>query len=95
MAELVDALDLGSSSKEWEFDSSCPHQENIRKVFLAFLFFTMILPPVVQLNFFIMILPRNNIFVDTKWMLNFISLKALAHNIIAILSISLKENQYV
>ena len=26
VAELADALDLGSSSKEWGFDSSHPHQ---------------------------------------------------------------------
>lgn len=95
MAELVDALDLGSSSKEWEFDSSCPHQAKKEKSFRLFFFLQMILPPVFKLNYFVIILPRNNIIVDTKWKLNFISLKALAHSIIAILSISLKENQYV
>ena len=26
MAELADALDLGSSSREWGFKSLCPHQ---------------------------------------------------------------------
>ena len=29
MAELADALDLGSSSKEWGFKSSCPHQKKL------------------------------------------------------------------
>ena len=31
MAELADALDLGSSSKEWGFKSLCPHQTLINK----------------------------------------------------------------
>ena len=37
MAELADALDLGSSSKEWGFKSSCPHQnkknQSVRLIF--------------------------------------------------------------
>ena len=42
MAELVDALDLGSSSKEWEFDSSCPHQAKKEKSFRLFFFYNKI-----------------------------------------------------
>ena len=29
MAELADAIDLGSISKEWGFKSLCPHQQKI------------------------------------------------------------------
>lgn len=34
MAELADAIDLGSISKEWEFKSLYPHQTIIKGVIL-------------------------------------------------------------
>ena len=42
MAELADALDLGSSSREWGFKSSHPHQA--KKDFSLKSFFAMIFP---------------------------------------------------
>ena len=34
MAELADALDLGSSSREWGFDSLYPHQTRIKRTLI-------------------------------------------------------------
>ena len=33
MAELADALDLGSSEQSWEFESLCPYQNLISVIY--------------------------------------------------------------
>ena len=57
MAELADAIDLGSISKEWGFKSLYPHQKECKSKQSVYTLFFIKKPKVSPLTFLIFTIP--------------------------------------